>query len=112
MHISSKWWKKANIYRKFAPVDADFSQLAAEQMYLYESQGKTFDNPRNGYYQGKKWQDVTIENWRWSVQNGLLLPYELFEEFPEEWVRRVLSGAKLSPEWRWDATSVQEGKEI
>lgn len=102
MYISPKWWKKAEIYRKFADPDLDFSQQAAEQMYLFESKGKRFDNPRNGYMSGKKWQDVTIENWRWSIENGLLLPFELFEEFPEDWVRNVLKGVGVKNEWRWD----------
>lgn len=83
---SRKWYKKADAYKKKAedfwqetslarnfshgePIKEcpyDFSDKAAQEMFLFESTGKgnividVFSNSLNGYAIGKKWLDVEI----------------------------------------------------
>lgn len=84
----------AEIYKKFAEdkEGVDFSDTAMEEMYQYESIGKEFNNPMNGYFLGKKWMDVTIEMWRHDIKEGLLFRFELEEEFPKWWLDKILAG--------------------
>ena len=97
--ISKNWQKMAEIYKQFCPpeFDGDFSEAAMLEMYEHESMGKGKPSPRNGYAQGKKWMDVTIAQWRKDIKIGLLFKFELYQDFPREWVDKVLAGALFDP---------------
>lgn len=111
--ISAKWRKMQSLYRHFASdfVNLDFSEDAAREMYLWESQGlgnlahDAFGRKNgrpNGYAVGKGWMNVQIASWREDINAGLLAPFELYEDpaYAEWhwWLDRVLhdpSGAPL-----------------
>lgn len=92
MFISRKWLQMSEIYKKFSQCipDMDFSRRSMEEMYLYESKGIKFMNSNNGYMQGKKWMDVTVQMWNTGFHEGLLCRYELEQEFPDWFLDRVL----------------------
>lgn len=82
------------VYRKFA-VDypnADFSEQAAKDMFLYESWGVKMPKREklNGFELGKKWMDVTIAGWKEDIPSGGLSVQELLEDgFPQWFLERV-----------------------
>lgn len=79
------------IYARFAAEysDHDFSEAAAFEAYLWETNGIKPQNNRNGYVLGKKWMDVTISAWRedWGQTLGRK---ELYEDFPKWFIDKVL----------------------
>ena len=88
MKISYRWGKKSIIYKEVAikfyeeaararyishkepilPCPYDFSDKAAQEMYIYESKGigniviDVYSNSLNGYAIGKKWLDTGLFN--------------------------------------------------
>lgn len=104
--IGKNWLKFQPIYRFFCYNDEcyDFSDKAAYEAFLYESQGKgnhKFGSCQrtkkwNGYIVGKHWMDVNVKMWREDIQKGLLKKYELYSD-PEMknfhwWLDKVLKG--------------------
>jgi len=91
MKISKKWRKISEIYKKFLEKDweVDLSEDAALEMYLFESFGQGKPSNKNGYYLGKKWMDVFIEQYKKDIKEGLLFPFELKEDFPDWWLMDV-----------------------
>lgn len=71
----------------------DYSEDMLYELYESESYGGRC-SPRNGYYHGKKWMDVTVAAWREDIKIGNLFKFELYEDplFPDWWLGRVLSG--------------------
>jgi hypothetical protein len=92
--ITDKWREMGELYKKFCPSEfgGDFSEEAALEMFLHESTGAGKPGPKNGYAQGKKWMNVTVEMWRKDIPAGLLYRCELYQDFPREWVDSVLTG--------------------
>ena len=90
------------IYRYFGGEEGilDYSEEAAYEMYRFETYGEgdlrigLFAKDRyNGYAVGKHWMDVTVKMWLEDIPH-LLLPEELYREFPEDWhwwLNRVLA---------------------
>lgn len=99
MSISKSWLEMSEIYRKFCPpeFEGDFSEAAALEMFEHESKGVGRPSPRNGFAQGKKWMDVTVAMWRKDIMIGLLRKFELYEDYPRQWVDRVLAGVLFDP---------------
>ena len=92
MYISQRYQDMSNIYKQFSESDKslDFSRDSLEQMYLFESKGIKFDNPVNGYFQGKKWMDVSIEMWNSGIKQGIITKWELSQEFPVWFLDKVI----------------------
>lgn len=94
MKISRKWWKTAEIYKRFAKDSYyDFSEQSALDMFLYESKGIPIPDRgvHNGYFHGKKWMDLTItEYWLPDLESGELPAIILYEDFPKWFLDRVL----------------------
>lgn len=69
----------------------DFSDDMLNEMYLHESRGEGTISPKNGYYQGKKWMNVTVAMWHEDAGITLFV-HELYEEYPDWhwWLDRVL----------------------
>lgn len=93
---SKKWLKMAEVYRYFARAykDLDFSEEAALEMYLYESNGTTFIRFKNGYYLGKHLMDLNLAMWKESIRLELLTVQELYEWLPEDmhpWLDKVFN---------------------
>lgn len=93
MRISKKWRRMADMYVRFAKnyPRADFSDAAAEAMYLHESAGHPLPNAAvNGYALGKKWMGVTVSMWREDIADRQLTSGELVADgYPEWFLRRV-----------------------
>lgn len=93
MRPSKKWNRIAKLYKRFA-IDfsfADFSDEAALNMFIFESQGVSIPNvENNGFALGKKWMDVTIAAWKEDINKGLLFPFELLDDgYPEWFLKKV-----------------------
>jgi hypothetical protein len=82
------------VYRLFAkPWEhcLDFSDDMLFEMYLHESRGEGSISSKNGFYQGKKWMNVTIAMWHEDL-GRTLFRCELYEEpeYPHWWLDKVL----------------------
>jgi len=97
--ISPRWWKMANMYRRFAGdyPQADFGHAAAWSMYNHESHGTKIppSDALNGFALGKKWMDVTVAAWREDIQRGLLWVQELQEDGYPDWFLQRIGVLKL-----------------
>ncbi len=101
--------RTAELYKHFAPTDADFSDHAAIAMFAFESGRKcsgadrqwcrdslaampTNGRPMNGYALGKHMMDVNVAMWRNDLDQRILFKFELYEcgDYPSEWLDRVL----------------------
>jgi len=88
----------SEIYQRFGKQSeltgfiCDYSEEAAKEMFLRESQGKGTVKSDNGYALGKKWMDVTITLWKEDIREGLLTRIELEDEFPLWFLDKVLCG--------------------
>ena len=95
MKVSKKYNKMADLYRRFASpwkASLDFSRQRLEEMYQYESLGKAIQNTEdNGFFQGKKWMDVTISIWKEDIADGILFLKELYadESLPNWWLDKI-----------------------
>jgi len=101
--MTRKWRNIAEMYKHFAKDwnhVCDFSEKAAEEMFIHESTGKGSlsvstkrDNGLyNGYMVGKHWMDATIKMWKQDLPKGLLFITELRDAYPMWWLRKVLPG--------------------
>ena len=80
-------WKPSKKYKRIAEGylcfiggwDLDCSDNALREMFEHETYGKPVE-ANNGYYQGKKWQDVMRAMWKEDIRNGNLSHRELFED--------------------------------
>lgn len=84
-----KWREMASYYRRFAEPWkhlCDFSEISAEEMFVYESRGtgslglgifNGTDRKLNGYLVGKHWMDVTVSMWKKDIESGFLFVNEL-----------------------------------
>lgn len=72
----------------------DFSEDMLHEHYEHESRGMGVCSPKNGFYHGKKWMNVTVSAWREDIKLGLLFKCELYNDhvFPHWWLDKVLSG--------------------
>lgn len=108
--MTKQWLKMSEIYKIFAKYNEnlDFSDGAAEEMFLWESEGKG-DLERgifpkkgkyNGYAVGKRLMDITVKMWKEDIENGLLAKFELYEDetLPNWWLNKVLKGMFMSPQ--------------
>ena len=102
MKLSSAWLRMAEVYRIFAQgycklteIVPDFSQEAAEAMYLQETSGKGHLRDLmwtdNGYAIGKFWKDWQISEWRtdgWFTGRDWR---ELFAcgKYPQWWLKKI-----------------------
>lgn len=88
----------AEIYRRFATESGlDFSDEAAEEMYLFETTGKGdlqlglfAGQQANGFAVGKRWMDVTVKMWKADIRGGILWRHELEDVYPAWFLDRVL----------------------
>jgi hypothetical protein len=73
----------------------DFSDEAAWEMYQFESTGtpKLYltSETTNGFLVGKHWMDVTIKMWQEDLDKGLLTMNELYYEYDEWFIKRMLT---------------------
>lgn len=71
----------------------DFSEDMLYELYNNESHGGPPCSPKNGYFHGKKWMDVTLSAWREDIRLGTLLILELYRDptFPHWWLDKVFS---------------------
>lgn len=71
----------------------DFSEDMLYELYENESYGGVQCSPKNGYYHGKKWMDVTLAMWREDIRLGNLWVFELYRDhtFPHWWLDKVFS---------------------
>lgn len=58
----------------------DYSEEAAVECLLWESNGKPLERSNNGYVIGKGWLDVQLTMWREDLKQGLLFLTELDDE--------------------------------
>jgi hypothetical protein len=82
----------AEIYRLFSKDwehELDFSEQMLLELYYSESFGEMISN-QNGYYHGKRMLNLTVTMWKEDIERGLLRKFELYEDFPKEWVDKVL----------------------
>lgn len=100
--ITSKWRKRAEIYKLFAEKGMDLSEPAAETMFNYESEGKgnlsnnIFNSTNNGYYHGKRMMDLQVTEWKEGIKEGILFKQELYrDKYPKAWLDEILSGICL-----------------
>lgn len=78
--------------------NVDYSEEAAEEMYLYETRGEghlqsgLFQKGEkiNGYANGKKWMNVHIKMWSEGIRQGILFKYELEEHYPKWFLDKFL----------------------
>lgn len=92
----------SEIYKMFATNgDFDFSEEAAEEMYLFETRGEGdlqfglfSDRKPNGYAVGKRYMNVAIEMWKQDIRSGLLFRFELEEDFPKWFLDKFLGNVK------------------
>jgi hypothetical protein len=74
----------------------DISEEAMEEAYARETYGESFNIVRpngkvNAYIEGKQWMDLTItEYWLPDIKEGTLLVGELLEDFPKEFIEKVI----------------------
>lgn len=104
MKISKRWRKIAEVYRHFAKgatetgFVCDFSENAAYEMYVFESQGRGRPKPDNGFAIGKKWLDVTVAMWLEDLKAvpPLLHALELYSDpaLPNWWLNKVMGQFK------------------
>lgn len=99
---TKKWLKMAEVYKYFAndwQDCCDFSNKAAQDMYLAESFGpslqynkKMYCDKFNGYAVGKHWMDATLAMWEEDISKGYLIKYELLEDccLPQWFIRKLL----------------------
>lgn len=90
---TAKWKRMAEMYRVFAEgwsETCDFSDSMAQEMYEFETFGRGCISQDNGFAIGKKWMDVTIEMWKYGIDDGLLSVDELRRDgrFPDWFLRR------------------------
>ena len=71
----------------------DFSEDMLYEHYEHESRGQGVCSPKNGFYHGKKWMDVSVASWREDIRLGTLLIFELYRDdtFPHWWLDKVFS---------------------
>lgn len=71
----------------------DFNEDMLYELYLNESYGGPPCSPKNGYFHGKKWMDVTLSQWREDLRLGNLFYIELYRDptFPHWWLDKVFS---------------------
>ncbi len=79
----------------------DFSDQAAEEAYLFETRGEgnleqgLFECERpNGFAVGKKWMNVSIEQWKKDIRSGLLFKFELEESYPKWFLDKFLGNVQ------------------
>lgn len=95
--MTAKWRRKAEIYRRYArSAEAtgfvcDWSENAAEEMYSFESTGKSTPARDNGYAIGKGWLDVQIASWIDDVLHWP--PLVRWDEIDEDLRGQVKRGA-------------------
>jgi hypothetical protein len=92
--ITRQWRRMAEIYRLFSDDRWDFSEQAAEAMFLFESRGVPVTSETNGYLIGKRFMDVTVTLWKKNIELGLLTKFELYAdpEFKDHhwWLSKVI----------------------
>lgn len=105
--------RRAALYRVMADDEPglDFSDAAAEEMFVWESTGKGAlgkglfggEGPFNGYAVGKRYLDVMLALWKEDIRGGLLFPSELYKD-PDlaphrEFIEKQLQGVVLRDAW-------------
>lgn len=62
------------------------------ELYVSESIGGQCSDI-NGYYQGKRLANITVQMWRDDIKKGYLCIEELYEDpnYPSWWLDKVLS---------------------
>jgi hypothetical protein len=76
----------------------DYSDDMLYEMYDHESRGVGRISPLNGFYQGKKFMNVTVAQWHEDMFSTIF-PWDLYEDekFPHWWLDRQFPHAKA---WR------------
>lgn len=115
MKISKRWRKIAEVYKHFAKgatrtgFVCDFSENAAREMYIFESQGRGRIKPDNGFAIGKKWLDVTVAMWREDLKANppMLYAAELYSDpnLPDWWLDNVVGQFKEISNAKTDSPS-------
>lgn len=100
MRPSKRWLKTAEVYKHFSRAATetgfvcDFSEQAALEMFVFESQGKGRVARDNGFAIGKKWLDVTLASWLDDLNASppMLRAFELYgdPEIPNWWLDKVI----------------------
>lgn len=83
----------AELYRHFGrdwKDCLDFSDESLIELYNQESYGGRVD-PKNGFYHGKKWLNVTVKMWLEDIEKGYLFKQELYEDenYPHWWLDSI-----------------------
>lgn len=89
MNRAFRRYKKNTIqlYSYFKPESSDhldYSDEAILDMLYYESQGIELDSNINGWFWSKKWMDITLTNWKESIEEGLLTKWELIDSYSND----------------------------
>jgi hypothetical protein len=97
----------SEIYRRFGGEgpNIDYSDQAAQEMYLYETRGEgnlsmglfEIDGKINGFAVGKKWMNVQIESWKRDIRRGLLFRFELESDYPKWFLDKFLAVRQGNP---------------
>ncbi len=85
MKLSSKYKKKAQVYRQFAK-DWPFLSFGEDELlecYFWETNGTEIKSSQNGFVFGKKWMDVNLAMWKQDLASGILFVEELTQEQKE-----------------------------
>lgn len=101
----------SEIYKLFVSEEEnlDFSEEAMFESYLYESRGigdfkqclfSSSPKRPNGYIVGKHWMDVTVKMWNEDIKTGILYVEELYGQFPNWWLDRVLPQKQVE-KYKW-----------
>jgi hypothetical protein len=89
---TKKWKRMAEIYQIFAhDKHLEFTEQRLEDCFSYETFGKEIPDPlHNGYLQGKRNMDITVEMWINDIRSGHLTKWELYQEFPKWFIDKVI----------------------
>lgn len=93
--VSKKFEKMCVLYKHFS-LDLDFSADAKLELYLQESFGIGFTNPRNGFALGKQQLNLNVTMWLEDLKKGTLFKFELYEDslYPDWWLDKILHKKK------------------
>ncbi len=90
---SNKWLQMKEVYLCFRQqnCDLDYSDAAASEMFIHESQGNPV-SPNNGFYWCKRNMDITLAMWEEDITKGELTKFELYQKevYPTWWLDQVL----------------------
>ncbi len=69
----------------------DYSEESMLELFISESYGDVSCDPKNGYYVGKKYLNLTVSMWFEDIPKGLLFKFELYDDpsLPDWWLDKI-----------------------